>query len=103
MSSMCSSLRRPLDKLCLSTMDCSKGSSETIKVEGSDGKCENITKKAKVELRARLKKVMKTMSQEGLEAGGEAVRDRVGKPRSLSVQEDAYPLWLRGTYMWMVG
>ncbi len=92
MSSMCSSFRRPLEKLCLSTMDCSKGGSETMKVQGSDGTCENMTKKAKVELRARVKKIMKTMSQEELEAGGEAVRDRVGKSRSLSVQECTYPL-----------
>ncbi len=81
-------------------MDCSKGSSETLQMKGSDGKCENITNKAKVELRVRLKKMMKTMSQEDLEAGGEAVRDRVRKPPSLSVQEDSYPLWLRGTCGW---
>ncbi len=81
-------------------MDCSKGSGDTMQVEGSDVKFDNVTKKAKVELRARVKKMMKTMSQEDLEAGGKAVRDRVGKPRSLSVQEDAYSLWLRGTCGW---
>ncbi len=63
-----------------------------MKVQGSDGTCKNMKKKAKMELRTHVKKMMKTMSQEELEAGGEAVRDRVRKSRSLSMQEFSYPL-----------